>query len=178
MPLVKGMRGIVRNVRARAKAVRSGTTVSPRKSLPAKLANLRPLLSPNSRPGVNSSGGAPGRSGAGHPVVVRLDTCSKLVMLQLRYRVLASAYSVAKSLLIRASKQLICRGWYPGKHRRIVCRIRLHGWTIRQRRCMVLTDSGKIRWFFGSGRSWAAFVSRGPIRSLQNCQLHCRGSSV
>ena len=107
MPLLNGMRGTVRNVKERTKAISSAAVVSPRKSLPAKEADRRPHIAPLA---VESPDSAPSRSSTGRLVVADLDVFSKLVMTQPERREDAGADPKTKVLLVRASEHAACRG--------------------------------------------------------------------
>ena len=102
MSLVKGMRGTVRNVKARTKAVSSATVVGLRKDLPTRPTNRRPFIMPHSLLEAETSNAAPGRSEAERPVVIHLYAWSKLVMAQPARRVNASTDSIANHFLGRS----------------------------------------------------------------------------
>ena len=99
MPLLNGMRGTVRNVKATMNAVSSGTVASPRKNLPTKPTIRPPLTSPSAGRGTELSTGAPHCSEAKRLVAVHLYACSKLVMMQPTPRADADTDSMAKGYL-------------------------------------------------------------------------------
>jgi hypothetical protein len=93
------MRGTVRNVKARTKAVSSATMVSPRRKLFAKAVNLPLPLNPVVPLGVESSDGTLGSSAAAHLVLLHLYARSRLVMIQTTRRPDAGADLIANDFL-------------------------------------------------------------------------------